>query len=96
MYPSAGARATSRAAIMLLAPGRLSTMTGWPSASPSFGATRRAVTSTALPGPVGTIQRTGFAGYGCAAATALHDSSAASVSLVSLIGAPSGNRPGRG
>jgi hypothetical protein len=43
-------------------PGLFSTITGWPSASPSRGATRRAFTSTALPGPVGTIQRTGLEG----------------------------------
>jgi len=51
---------------MLFAPGLFSTITGWPSASASFGVTRRALTSTALPGPVGTIQRTGFAGQVCA------------------------------
>ena len=47
---------------MLFAPGRFSTITGWPSASESFGVMRRAFTSTALPGPVGTIQRTGLEG----------------------------------
>src|SRR3954447_2247339 len=69
---------------MLFAPGRFSTMTGWPSDSESLGAMRRAVTSTALPGPVGTIQRSGFAGYGCANTDAASNSpdSASTVFIV--------------
>jgi hypothetical protein len=39
------------------APGRFSTTTGWPSASESFGATRRAGVSVAPPGENGTISR---------------------------------------
>jgi hypothetical protein len=34
VYPSAGARATRSAPIIVLAPGALATMTGWPSFSP--------------------------------------------------------------
>src|SRR3954471_7136599 len=60
--PSGAERATSRAPIMLFAPGRFSTITGWPSDSDSLGAMRRGGTSNALPGPAGTIQRTSFEG----------------------------------
>ena len=44
---------------------------------------RRAFTSTALPGPVGTIQRTGLLGYVCAIAE-LQANSRASSNLISF------------
>src|SRR5262245_31885719 len=46
---------------MPLAPLRLSTITVWPSASPSFGAISRAIKSTAGPGGVGTTRVIGLA-----------------------------------
>jgi len=46
----------------LPAPGRLSTMTGWPMASGSFCAMRRAGVSVAPPGENGMIIRIGRAG----------------------------------
>src|SRR6185503_9494271 len=48
-------------------PGRLSTMTGWPSSLDSAGATMRAMLSVALPAACGTTSRIGRSGY-CAAA----------------------------
>jgi len=44
------------------APGRFSTTTSWPSASPSAGATVRAVMSTFPPGTNGTMMRIGLLG----------------------------------
>ncbi len=67
---------------MLFAPGLFSTITGWPSASASLGATRRALTSTALPGPVGTIQRSGFAGQVCALTVPAHTSAAIKMAFI--------------
>jgi hypothetical protein len=51
-----------QSSMMLFAPGRLSTITGWPSDPASLRVTRRASTSNALPGPVGTTQRIGLLG----------------------------------
>jgi len=50
VWPSGAARATSAVAIRPLAPGRLSTMTCWPSPSVSLAASRRALVSVAAPG----------------------------------------------
>src|SRR4051812_17927566 len=49
-----------------LAPGRLSTMTGWPSACASSPVTNRATTSTAPPGGSGTMTWIGLTGQFCA------------------------------
>src|SRR5579862_2903641 len=51
-----------------LAPGRLSTMTGWPNASLSLGAIWRTRTSGALPAIVGTMMWIGLFGKLCACA----------------------------
>src|SRR3954454_14010562 len=48
------------------APARFSTITCWPSASPSAGATARAVMSTLPLGGQGTTMRTGLFGNSCA------------------------------
>ena len=52
------------------APARLSTMTDWPKACPSAGASVRASTSRLPPGEKGTTSVTGFCGKGCASAGA--------------------------
>src|SRR5262245_6814662 len=44
------------------APGMFSTTIGWPSVRDAPSATRRAITSVAAPGPVGTISLTGRLG----------------------------------
>src|SRR5687767_11529803 len=51
---------------MKLPPGRLSITTLWPSCSESLTASCRARRSETLPGPSGTMKRSGLAGYGCA------------------------------
>src|SRR6185503_11456664 len=48
------------------APGRLSTITGWPHFSESFSATMRGRRSALPPAGNGTTMRTGFAGHSCA------------------------------
>src|SRR5437773_1271667 len=48
------------------APGRLSTITGWPHFSESFSATMRGIRSALPPAGNGTTMRTGFAGHSCA------------------------------
>ena len=49
------------------APGRLSTITCWPSRSPSLGATMRTVASDEPPGGKVTIMRIGLAGQAAGA-----------------------------
>src|SRR6476620_4187125 len=63
VYPSGGDLATSSLPRIDPAPGRVSTITGWPSRSESGGAIVRASVSAALPGPLGATIRTGFTGY---------------------------------
>src|SRR5712691_1240954 len=65
---SGAARAVSRAAIMPLAPGRFSTITGWPRDSVSLAPICRARMSGELPAGEGTRMRIGFEGKDCAAA----------------------------
>ena len=48
--------------IIVPAPGRLSTMTCWPSRSVSLGARMRAMMSVPPPAEDGTTMRTGLAG----------------------------------
>src|SRR4051794_18665160 len=55
--------------MIVAAPARLSTSTGWPSADESFGAIVRALRSTGPPAGNGTTSRRGFEGNGvCAGA----------------------------
>src|SRR6267143_3849017 len=61
--PSDGDFATSSPARLPLPPTRFSTTTGWPSASVSLGAIRRATMSGPPPGGIGTSRRIGLAGY---------------------------------
>src|SRR5882762_9074942 len=63
VWPSEGDLATSSPARLPLPPTRFSTTTGWPSASPSLGAMRRATMSGPPPGGIGTSRRMGLAGY---------------------------------
>ena len=64
VWPSGAARATSCAAIMVLAPGLFSTSTGTPSASASLGATTRAWMSVVPPAAKPTSTRIGCPGLG--------------------------------
>src|SRR5262245_6555070 len=57
-------------AMMLSPPGRFSTTTGWPQRCDSFSANSRAPTSTAAPGPNGTMNLTDRVGQAGAWATA--------------------------
>jgi len=50
------------------APGRFSTITGWPHFSESFSATMRGMRSALPPAGNGTMMRTGRAGQSCAEA----------------------------
>src|SRR4051812_18353639 len=68
MGASGGALATASVAVMPLAPGRLSTMTGWPNAFSRLGWIRRATVSLSPPGANGTTMRTGWSGQVCARA----------------------------
>src|SRR5260221_2677895 len=69
--PSGGAFAASRAAMTPFAPGRFSTITGWPKASDSLLAIWRARMSGELPATEGTRILIGRLGKPCAPATAL-------------------------
>ena len=76
-----------------LAPGRLSTTTGWPSRSCSGVATRRARMSVGPPAGSGTIIRIGRVGYGpdCAnASIAGNDSATQPAATVARNRRPSG------
>src|SRR5260221_9146384 len=66
VWPSGAAFAASRAAIKPLAPGRFSTITGWPSASASLPPIWRARMSGELPAGEGTRMRIGLDGEGFA------------------------------
>ena len=59
VWPSAGARTTASVAILPAAPGRFSTMNGWPSRSDSHCPIKRARMSFALPAAKPTTMRTG-------------------------------------
>src|SRR6266705_1323208 len=65
--PSAGDFATSSPARVPFPPTRFSTTAGWPSASVSLGAIRRATMSGPPPGGIGASRRIGLAGYWAAA-----------------------------
>jgi hypothetical protein len=60
--PSGAELATKSAPIWPLAPGRFSTMTGWPQIATSFGSMMRASVSAPPPGGNGTTMRTGLEG----------------------------------
>ena len=68
VWPSAGARATTSVPMIVLAPGRFSTTTLWPSALLSGCDSARATTSFDPPAGNGTTSRTTLDGKGCAAA----------------------------
>ncbi|MNC85893.1 hypothetical protein D3C83_15120 [compost metagenome] len=81
VWPSGALRATSSPAIWLLAPGRFSTTTDWPSDSLRLGARSRATMSVAPPGAKPTSIRTVLTGnFGACAsadpATARHNAPA--------------------
>ena len=63
VYPSGDALATTSAAMLPLAPPRLSRTIGWPSVSVISGASGRATASAPPPGGNGITRRTGFDGY---------------------------------
>src|SRR3981189_985173 len=73
VYPSGAALAASSLERLPLEPGRFSTTTGCPSASPSRGATTRAIVSVAPPGGLGTSRRIGRLGAFAQAAAAYKD-----------------------
>src|SRR5215218_1565973 len=83
VWPSLGAVAAISAAILLAAPARLSTTTGWPSASDKFWLIARATTSVAPPAGKPTRKRTCLAGYICAA-TLAHINSAVQLNAASV------------
>src|SRR5215472_117764 len=68
VYPSGPDRTVSRAAIRPFAPGRFSTITGWPNDSARCAPIWRARRSGELPGGEDTRMRIGFVGKDCAAA----------------------------
>src|SRR5205085_526748 len=76
------------------APGRLSTMTGWPHFSLSFSATMRGIRSALPPAGNGTTMRTGFAGHSCAWTPAVKNWRAAAAASRSLM--PSSEPPVEG
>src|SRR4051812_25305134 len=82
VYPSGSERNTASAPMLPAAPGRLSTITGWPHFSVSFSATRRGIRSALPPAGNGTMMRTGFAGHSCAWTAAATNRAAASRSLM--------------
>ena len=62
--PSGAARTTASVPVLPEAPGRLSTTTGRPRRSESFGPTVRAMRSMPVPGVKGTMSRIGPAAPG--------------------------------
>ncbi len=68
VWPSGGAVFTAMVPITPLAPGRLSTTTGWPVRSSTCRPISRAVMSPEPPGAKGTMMRTGRVGQACARA----------------------------
>src|SRR3954469_223850 len=70
---------------MVLAPGRFSTITGWPSAGARRSASVRPTMSTALPGARVAMMRTVFVGHCCAEAMAEKNKSSAATSLVTRL-----------
>src|SRR6478672_2908751 len=66
VWPSGSAFASSAVAMLPPAPGRLSTITCWPSTSVNFGPSRRATISAPPPGANPTRRRSGFVGKSAA------------------------------
>lgn len=62
VWPSGSALATAAAPIMPVAPGRFSTMMGWPSEAASFSPISRVIASTLPPAASGTTMRIGLVG----------------------------------
>ena len=73
VWPSASARATAAMPMVPPAPGRFSTMKGWPSCSDSRCATVRAMMSVALPAVNGTTTVTRLVGHDCGKRLAVSD-----------------------
>src|SRR5262249_45224300 len=96
VWPSGSDSATARAAIVPPAPPRLSTTTGWPSASDIFGEMGRAITSAGPPGTKPTMMRIGFVGKVCAVAApgARHRTPAivSAIHLIVMVSAPCDSR----
>src|SRR5688572_12633682 len=81
VWPSGGDLTRISEPMMVLPPGRASTMMGWPQLSVSFGPTIRASRSVVPPGAYGLMMRIGLLGYCCApAAVAMHSSATAVIS----------------
>src|SRR5256885_10818308 len=78
-WPSAGALSTRSTPMLPLAPGRLSTMKGCPCSRASSSAARRASRSTAPPGGLVAMTRTGRSGQPCARAIARMSNAKANV-----------------
>src|SRR5262245_2435698 len=73
--------------MLVAAPGRFSTTTGWPRTSGSLDAIRRATMSVPPPGVNPTTSRIGRPGYGCASAAALQSAMTAATSRVHPVAA---------
>src|SRR5436309_8547301 len=82
VYPSGSARNTASAPMLPAAPGRLSTITGWPHFSLNFSATMRGIRSALPPAGNGTTMRTGFPGHSCACTAVASITAAANRSLM--------------
>jgi hypothetical protein len=76
------ARAAVSTPMLPLAPPRLSMMTCWPSAAPSFGVSSRAALSVELPAGNGTMNRSGLVGHVVSAALTLIAASAAHIATI--------------
>src|SRR5947207_4472945 len=80
VWPSGGALATISVPITLPAPGRLSVITGWPSAAASFAPTARDRVSEVPPAANVTMMRIGLVGYCAEAGIAMAANERASAS----------------
>src|SRR5262245_66657882 len=84
--------------MLLPAPGRFSTSTGWPRLSLILDAATRARISPVVPGGKPTTMRTGLAGqpaWPCVALAAASDSTPISASPTIFMGSPGGKHVGQ-
>src|SRR3954471_4147175 len=81
VWPSASERTTASMPMLVPAPGRFSTSTGWPRPSDSGADSARARMSTVPPAAAGTTRRTGFDGKPCANASVVKRTSVAAISF---------------
>src|SRR5947208_13868347 len=86
VYPSGADLTTISVAIVVPAPGRLSTTTCWPRFKDSLALRARASTSETPPGVNPTTRRMGLFGYACAQAFALKIARAKTASARIMIG----------